>query len=248
MKEHIAPTPEVHELEHKDTDLYPEVQQTMDDLGEILEDYEETSEVERTPSGEPILPNEVIDKWLEKEGYGHKKAGTFNNESTFVYFKTCNLVDNKEEIDSTLAMARQLTGQGAIHPESQWVVKKDADKYLLVVVSPKLEAWNISDEMDGKYDDKSDRPSHDNSHLLRWFKRIDPTFTPDQPIPEDSLLHHFNWQEATNPDNWGWDATGTLFPIDVEVLIPSEQGHKNYEPWKRRAPVMDDAFDFDSYV
>jgi hypothetical protein len=71
----------------------------------------------------------------------------------------------------------------------------------------------------------------DESHLLAWYKKIDPNFVPGQPIPENSLLYHLNWTEASNHNNWGWDVEGEIFPIDVEVLDPSRVS-KDREPWK----------------
>jgi hypothetical protein len=101
--------------------------------------------------------------------------------------------------------------------------------YQLFVVSPRLEAWSLEEKLDGAYEGCASQPEPNNAHIEEWFQRIDPNFVPGQPIPKDSLLHHLNWTEASHYDNWGWDVTGTLFPVDVEVLGPREVEHKNPE-------------------
>ena len=222
------------ERRERETDhlLYPQVQEAMNDLKEITAERAEEDGIGYTEAGEPILSPEIIEAWAKKEHYGNRVRGTFNNGETYVYVKYCNFVEKKEEVDEALATARDLTGRGALHPESQWAVFASPEGYQLIVVAPKLEAWSLSDELDGNYNDRPSRPHRDNSHLNEWFQRIDPDFVPGQPIPEDSPLHHLNWHEASHPDNWGWDKTGTLFPVDVEVLRPGKVTHKNYEPWK----------------
>ncbi len=212
--------------------LYPQVQEAMDNLRAVTAERAEEDDIKYTDAGEPILSPEMIEAWAKKEQYGNRVRGTFNNGDTYVYVKACNLIEKEEEVDDALATARELTGRGALHPEAQWAVFDSSGGYQLIVVAPKLEAWSLDDELGGEYDDRSSRPHRDSSHLNEWFQRIDPEFVPGQPIPENSLLHHLNWHEASHPDNWGWDKTGTLFPVDVEVLRPGKVTYKNYEPWK----------------
>jgi hypothetical protein len=183
--------------------LYPQVQEAMNNLKEITAERAEEDGIKYTESGEPILSPGIIEAWAKKEQYGNRVRGTFNNGETYVYVKHCNLIEKEEDVDEALVTARELTGRGALHPESQWAVFDSPQGYQLIIVAPKLEAWSLDDDLDGKYNDKSSRPRRDNSHLNEWFQRIDPEFVPGQPIPEDSLLHHFNWHEASHPDNWG---------------------------------------------
>jgi hypothetical protein len=219
---------------NKDTLLYPGVQHVMDKLKRIVNENPETDDIEYTPSGEPILTSAILNEWSQEVGFSKGKRGTFHNEDAYVYIKYCNEVPHEQEVDKAIATARHLTSLGAIHPESQWgAYKTDGGDFQLFVVSPKLEAWSLEDALAGAYDDRPIRPMSDLSHLVDWFKRIDPDFIPGQPIPERSLLYHLNWTEASHRDNWGWDETGALFPVDVEVLRPNKPGrYKNPEPWK----------------
>lgn len=214
--------------------LYPNVRNVMDVLRRITVESSITAEIPHTPNGEPILPSNVVRQWFNEVGFGNGRRGTYHNVDTYFYLKSCNEIDNEGDIDQTIATARHLTSLGAIHPESQWGVYKVGNGYQLFVVSPKLEPWSLEDQLSGEYDNLQNRPMLDNSHLLSWYKRIDPNFVPGKPIPESSVLHHLNWAEASNCDNWGWDRRGELFPIDVEVLHPSQPSFKDGEPWKPR--------------
>ncbi len=212
--------------------LYPNVKHVIVDLKRIADESTEFSAIPLTPLGEPILSFEIMQKWVNEEGFSDGKRGTYHNADTYLYLKACNLIEKEEDVDQAIATARNLSSLGAIHPESQWGVYKTENAYQLFVVSPKLVPWHLEEELSGKYDDRTHRPMQDNSHLLAWYKRIDPNFVPGQPIPEDSVLYHLNWTEASNRDNWGWDARGELFPVDVEVLHPTKPFFKDHEPWK----------------
>jgi len=231
-----AITPDDTELDKESPLLYPGVQRVMDVLKRIADENVETGDIEHTPLGEPILTTEIVNAWAEEVGFSHGRRGTFHNDDAYIYLKECNTVSGEENIDPTLATARHLTSLGAIHPESQWCVYQvRPDGYQLVVVSPKLEAWSLEENVTNGYNDRPTRPMGNLSHVEDWYKRIDPGFIPKQPIPKGSLLHHLNWTEASYHDNWGWDETGTLFPVDVEVLRPSDPGkYPNTEPWKTR--------------
>lgn len=225
--------------------LYPSVQRAMDRLRDIV-DGQKDEDVERTPSGEPILTPQMIDTWAKEMEFGGRVRGTYHNADTYIYIKSCNVVRKEEDIDETLEVARRLTSLGAIHPESQWgVFQRSQDDYQLFVISPKLEAWSLDMAVTGDYDDRLMQPRGDHSHMMDWYKRMDPNFIPGQPIPEDSILFHINWHEASHNDNWGWDETGTLFPVDVEVIRPTKEAveHKNSEPWKPVPYRFDDFYD-----
>jgi len=92
--------------------------------------------------------------------------------------------------------------------------------YQLFVVSPRLEPWQLASELAGEYDSRLERPMQDKSHIAEWLRRVDPTYVPGQPAPETSLAHYLNPTEASEANNWGWDKTGSLFPLDVEVVTP----------------------------
>lgn len=229
--------------------LYPQVQRAMDnlkritlesDLKRITSDPRQPTDIPHTPLGEPILSPDMVQQWVKEEGFGNGKRNTYHNPDTYLYIKGCNIVENEADTDQTIATARHLTSLGAIHPESQWGVYKVGDKYQMFVVSPKLEPWLLDEDLSGEYDNRPNRPMPDQSHLQAWFKRIDHNFVPGQPIPEDSLLYHLNWTEASNYDNWGWDARGEMFPVDVEVLHPSKPFFKDREPWKPKNIDLED--------
>jgi hypothetical protein len=219
-------------LQNTGESLYPNVQLAIDDLKRIVSESAKTIDIPHTSHGEPILPFEIMQKWFDEEGFGNNIRGTYHNADTYIYFKSCNIIRKEEDIDQAIATARHLTKMGAIHPKSQWGIYKTRDDvYQLFVVSPKLEPWLLNKELLGEYDSRPNRPMQDESHLLAWYKKIDPNFVPGQPIPENSLLYHLNWTEASNHNNWGWDVEGEIFPIDVEVLDPSRVS-KDREPWK----------------
>lgn len=225
--------PHVQEVTIDIPPLYPGVGRVMDTLRRITNEH--GHDLRYTESGEPILTPELVNAWGKEVGFSKPRRGTLHNEDTYLYFKRCNFVKEERDVDATLATARELTRRGALHPESQWGVFNSRGGYQLFVVSPALEAWSRDAEIAGEYDDRAERPQRDNSHLLEWFQRVDPQFVPGQPIPEDSLLYHLNWHEASYADNWGWDATGTLFPVDVETVRPESPGYKDREPWKPRS-------------
>lgn len=233
---------------HEATLQYPAVQVAMDTLHRMVaEDGDAAAVVQYTEAGEPVLTPQIIDRWADEAGFRSGKKGTYPNvdHGSYLYIKYCHDVPSQEDIDSTLATARELTARGAIHPESQWSVFARPDgTYQLFVVSPGLEPWSFEEAASGHYRDRVSQPTDDLSHIIDWFKRIDPSFIPGQPIPRGSPLLYLNYTEASHPDNWGWDNTGALFPVDVEVIRPHDsRALNNFEPWvSRRVDPMDHYF------
>lgn len=233
--------PGVHEAALNAQPLYPSIQRSMENLARVVGESQEAARIQRTDAGEPILVPSILNEWAAEEGFVHRTRGTYHNEDTYLYVKGCNMVEKKEDIDGALGVARHLTSLGAIHPESRWGVYEIPNGYQLFVVSPELEPRLLNKKLEGAYAGRP-QPEADLSHVEDWFKRIDPRFVPKQPIPEDSLLHHLSWAEASHADNWGWDSTGALYPVDVEVIHPTLPTYKNYEPWKIN-DHFDDYFD-----
>lgn len=177
--------------------------------------------VEYTDGGEPILLPAALDTWAKEAGYGSGKRGTFRNDESFLYIKTCLGIGNREDIDSSLAAARQLTSLGVIHPDSKWGVYKSpaGNGFQAFVISPKMEAWTLADDLEGAYDGRAQRPFRDQSHLDEWIQRVDPAYgSPERGDQKNPLLSLLNPHEASNPDNWGWDERGGFYPVDVEVI------------------------------
>ena len=61
------------------------------------------------------------------------------------------------------------------------------------------------------------------SHITRWFRRVDPAYDPAEG-PKDQYARLLNWAEASHTDNWGLDTeTNRFYPIDIEVIdLPKE--------------------------
>lgn len=191
----------------------------MDKLRELASQDESSDHVGYTEAGEPILTPDIINIWAKEMGFRDGKKGTFHNDDTYVYVKGEHKVGDEADVDQTLALARELTSLGAIHPASRWgVFRTDEGEYQLFAVSPRLEAWQLEKELLGSYKERPARPVQDEAHITKWLQRIDADYTPDQPVPEGSLVSFLNRAEASNPDNWGWDEDGRLFPVDVEVI------------------------------
>lgn len=57
-----------------------------------------------------------------------------------------------------------------------------------------------------------------DSHILEWYRRIEPEFNPNAPLA-NKLTRLLNFGEASHADNWAWDLkTGKLYPVDMEVI------------------------------
>jgi|AntRauTorckE6833_2_1112554.scaffolds.fasta_scaffold00016_101 hypothetical protein len=177
-----------------------------------------------TPSGEPIISGEQFVNRATELGFGNGKRGTYHNKDSFLYIKSCHEINDVDNVDAALLVARQLTEKGAIHPDSSWGVIQNERGYQLFVISPRLEPWTLEGAISGQYEDRplvpEDRPfvPDGGKHIDAWIKSIDERYEPGQELPGDSLAKYLNLHEASHSDNWGWDNDGALYPVDVEVI------------------------------
>lgn len=187
-------------------------------------------DVPSIPKG--ILSADDLNQWAKEHNFGNGKRGTYHNETSYLYLKWCNEVDREEDVEPALAVARELTTKGVLHPATQWgVYKKPGDNggFQLFPVSPKLKAFSLSDAVyEDKHADRLHRPITDPESVLQeWVRRIDPDYSGEQEEgpygsmkvksdePLASLLNTF---EASHAENWGWDTDGAMYPVDVEVV------------------------------
>jgi len=189
-------------------------------LGQFFEGIDPDS-LEITEGGEPILSGEDFVARATELGYGNGRRGTYSNGESYLYIKHGNEIAEREGIDSALATARELTELGAIHPESEWGVIRNDHSYQLFVISPQLDAWTLEGAVSGVQDSL-----RSGDHITAWLKSVDSRYVPDEPLPDDSLIHYLNQHEASHPDNWGWDEHGRLYPLDVEVINLSGHAYK----------------------
>jgi hypothetical protein len=166
-----------------------------------------------------ILSQTEFNKWLQDQKYTHFTRGTYRNESNYAYIKPCHTLDSATDVEAGLAFARLVTTKGILHPGTQWGAYKLDDKpgYQLVPVSPVLHVQSpAGNRTESEHEFRA--PYIPGSHIDQWVKRLDPAVESDQAVVDGSLVRALNVQEALHPDNWGWDETGTNYPVDVEVL------------------------------
>ena len=170
-----------------------------------------------------VLSADEMNEWAKAKGYTHVTRGTYKNESSFLYIKSCLTVTTQDDARIGLSAARHLTKAGLVHPATIWGVfrpKTDReDGYQIFVVSPAIEAWSverIGTEDENRFGIQSAR---DAPHIVEWVQRVEPEYQPGQPVSPNSLVNILNLTEASHPDNWGWDrTTGINYPVDIEVL------------------------------
>ena len=168
-----------------------------------------------------VLSADEMNQWAETQGYQHVTRGTYTNERTFMYIKSCLQIDAVEDVEPGLALVRHLAEKGILHPATTWGAFEmpGAKGYQLYAVSPAIEAWSV--ERIGTQDE--DRFGHSADpqaeHITEWVRRIEPDYQPGIVPEPGSLRVLLNLTEASNPDNWGWDPqTGINYPVDVEVI------------------------------
>jgi hypothetical protein len=213
-------------------------------IGETVTlDPGDTYSVPNVPTS--ILTTEEVQNWASEQGFGNGKRGTYHNESSFLYIKSCHSLKRVEDVAPALEAVSHMTASGILHPATQWgVFERGPSDYQLFAVSPKLQSWS----QNGFSASETRQLKKPYPARLEWIRRLDPaadviTVTPvidrkDEfsdfddwgdsdghvPMPYDKiqsknpLADTINLYEASHADNWGRDNKGRLYPIDVEVI------------------------------
>ena len=225
MKEHG--NHEIHELSEQD------LQPVLSEI-DVIEDAEHR-----------ILSKDEMNALLKRHGFTDGSHGTFSDKdkTIFLYIKNKFQAVDQKDLVRKLEILRVLTKRGALYPETRWGAFNDVDHFQIFAVTRGLQQINPLDEMsdaEGPFYNRrkieeilgEDAPQQDRNHLLltspdshvtRWFRRIDPTYDPSKG-PETPSARTLNWNEAIHTDNWGFDTkTNRFYPIDVEVIdLPNE--------------------------
>lgn len=165
---------------------------------------------------------------LVGQGFTNGRRGTFwtPDRSRFLYQKSCHRVPTAQQARETLALLRHVTVLGVLYPGTQWGNYADEDgSFQLFAITPGLTVCSrgepeavpgrqaikrIPSKLEGIFDE--------DSHILDWYRRLDPDFDANTAPEPNSLVWLLNPFEASHADNWGWDENGKLFPVDVEVV------------------------------
>jgi hypothetical protein len=197
---------------------------------------------EKFPSSEQEIMNGIenivldegsFEDFRQSHGFTEGHHGTFHtkDENMYLYKKPCHLAKTEDMAKQALESVRLLTEKGALYPNTKWGIYKTKEElFQLFAVTRRLQQYTEEQqEKEGhqfllrgineanNYDKMFDA----NSHVLDWYKRVDPDFDPFKEPSKDSLLHMLNPYEASFPSNWAWDESGKLYPIDVEVIDTS---------------------------
>lgn len=221
-----------------ETPIQPIPPQGLGHIAVARESILTSNETTRIPDG--IVTGEDFVKWGKEAGYGNGRRGTYHNEDSYLYVKSCHEVQAEEDVGVALEAVRYLTSKGVLHPDTQWGVFKRETEYQLFAVSPKLEAFMLDDHLGTEHETRLGKPyGVEGSHIHEWCRRVDPDFDPNKDVDKDSLLRLLNLFEASHTDNWGWDENGTLYPVDVEVIDIST-GLDVAKRWheSRQAPLV----------
>ena len=122
-----------------------------------------------------------------------------------------------------------LTEREILYPSTRWgIYETPTGDYQLFPITRKLEVWTPAGQIkEGRDKLRRDGVGESNlyrelltegSHVLEWFRRIDPEFDGTKVPSKNSLVNILNPFEASHSDNWGWDENGRLYPIDVETI------------------------------
>ncbi|MEI7683348.1 MAG: hypothetical protein WCJ24_03580 [Candidatus Saccharibacteria bacterium] len=188
-----------------------------------------TPEIASNPSEDIILSYADFEQKRLEEGFNRGHHGTFwtPEKSKFMYKKPCHRVDNLEQARESLALLRYATAKGVLFPETEWGTYLNPDGTVqLYAVTPQLANYT-----DNKNAPDPDRESlkhipadsgaglfDEGSQVLALYRRLDLNFDPVVGPEPGSVLNLLNPFEALHSDNWGWDESGKLYPIDVEVI------------------------------
>lgn len=199
-----------------------------------------------------IISEERFKIFQEEKGFIDAFHGTWKSEKApaYLYVKPGFLVDTKEQAQDSLRLVEHLTEKGTFYPQTQWGIHKtDENKFQLFAVTRKLDRWDPNLNGQGRrqmlkrnigdaslYEGLLD----EDSHVLQWMRRIDPSFDPDNP-KEGNIVDLLNIFEASHSDNWAWDEKGILYPIDVEVvsLNREDNAQKIIADWAKNKTQQD---------
>ena len=170
-----------------------------------------------------------FNEWRMQTGFSAGFRGTYRHDSGrgYLYVKHAHRVETNAQANESLALLRDITRKGALHPNTVWGSYPDEQgESQLFALTPTL-----TQDLGGVQQPKSFlSPDYkglfeEGSYVVDWYRRVDPTFDPKVGPAENSPAWLLNPWEAAHGDNWAWDETGTLYPVDVEVINIS--GPKN---------------------
>ncbi len=168
------------------------------------------------------------------------------------YDKSRFTTSSAEQAEKYLRLLRYLTEKGIFYPGTLWGVYQTGSEYKVFAVSPRAAAVPKggsgvpSEDLENaepmltrppKMEDGDwyDRIFEADSHILKWYHRIEPAFDVFKEaggVSEHSLAHMLNFAEASHWDNWGWAEDGKLYPIDIEIIDLNTEGYeKNIDAW-----------------
>lgn len=224
--------PEIQELGEKDL-------QPIESESDVIEDAEHK-----------ILSKDEMAALLKRHGFTEGSHGTFSDkeQTIFLYVKNKFKVTDQKELGEKLDILRTLTKQGILYPETRWGAFNDGEQLQIFAVTRALQQISPMDEIadaegafynrkkiEGILGEGVSKEDSDNllltspdSHITRWFRRVDPNYDPAEG-PKGEHVRLLNWVEASHTDNWGLDIqSNTFYPIDVEVIdLPMDISQEN---------------------
>lgn len=191
---------------------------------------------------ERVMTFEEFEKARIDSGFNKGHHGTFWNpdRSQFLYRKPCHIASTSDQATEALALLRYATSKGVLYPQTKWGVYTNLNgEYQLFATTPALIDIYENDRnpRDGRkplkhlsHNDETffDDLFAEDSQVLEMCRRLDPSFDPATFGKGSSpLVDLLGAMEASHEDNWGWDANGEIYPLDVEVIGISSEGHAN---------------------
>lgn len=194
------------------------------------------------PVAETVLSYEEFEKARLDNGFEKGHHGTFWNldRSQFLYRKPCHVAGTADQATEALALLRYATSKGVLYPETKWGIYTNPEgKYQLFATTPALVDVYENDRNPVEGRKLLKHISHgsgtffndlfaEDSQVLEMYRRLDPNFDPAKYRKDGSLVVLLDAMEASHEDNWGWDASGKIYPIDVEVIGISDEHHTDF--------------------
>jgi hypothetical protein len=188
-----------------------------------------------------ILTFDEFKDFRNSIGFTRGIRGTFwlQDRSAYLYTKGQHIAPTLEDGLNFLAMARYLTSQGILYPQTEWgIYRDDEDQYALFAITRRLrpitsreetnppEGYEVLDIIPGVL-------GGGGKTVDQWLGHLQLSF--DTPRNGHNLRRLINPWEACHKDNWGWSQDGHLFPIDVEVI--ELKGREDFiRAWAQETP------------
>jgi hypothetical protein len=182
-----------------------------------------------------IMDQQEFVRLKVEAGYITGQRGTFQSDKddSYLYDKPQYLLSSEDELQRSLDLLEYFRVVGIFHPGARWgTYRRDGSMLQIYTLMPELEGCsNLTAIAEGRQkfirkaehqssiDWYTDLLTREDSHVLEWFRRLDPDFDPYSKMIDNGLVFLLNPSEASHTDNWGWDKeSGRLYPVDMEVV------------------------------